>query len=247
MARSGGWAAPPRVGGVARSTRPAATAEELRQARALGPRLEVWFRSNGRSFVWREWTDEYRLAVAELLLQRTRAATVARFIPAFVERYPDWQALARVPVATLGEVLAPIGLSRRRADVLTRLAKHIGAERPVTEAAPGVGQYIGRAIAVMTHGARLAMVDSNWVRVLRRVFDGPWMADYRYDPRLQDVAQSVVDGADDVRAANWAMLDLGATICVPRNPRCDLCPLRVVCRYGSVSSAPVEGVEVHVT
>ena len=102
---------------------------------------------------------------------------------------------------------------------------------PVTVEAPGVGQYIGRAVAVMGRGERAAMVDSNWVRVLHRVFEGSWMADYRYDPRLRALLQAIVDGGRDARAVNWAMLDLGATICLPRRPRCDACPLAATCAY----------------
>jgi A/G-specific adenine glycosylase len=104
-------------------------------------------------------------------------------------------------------------------------------DAPVTEEAPGVGQYIGRAVRVMTRGESAAMVDSNWVRVLHRVFDGAWMADYRYDPRLQALSQAVVDGARDSRVVNWAMLDVGATLCLPRSPRCAACPLAEACAY----------------
>jgi A/G-specific adenine glycosylase len=238
MAGASSRATPSRIRRVARRPRPVASDEELADARSLAPLLEAWFASNGREFVWREWTDDYRLTVAEVLLQRTRAETVARFVPSFIERFPDWPTLSSEPADSLEGILAPIGLSQRRADVLGRLAVFMaGRDEPVSEQAPGVGQYIGRAVAVMGRGARVAMVDSNWVRVLHRVFDGSWMADYRYDPRLQALSQAVVDGAGDPRVVNWAVLDLGATVCLPRTPRCGVCPLAGRCAYFTSTSS----------
>jgi A/G-specific adenine glycosylase len=95
---------------------------------------------------------------------------------------------------------------------------------------PGVGQYVARAVRVAAYGDPLAMVDANFVRVLMRYFPGPWMADYRRDRRLQSLASSVIGGAADARAANWAVLDLGAAVCRPRVPDCVTCPLRDGCR-----------------
>jgi A/G-specific adenine glycosylase len=86
---------------------------------------------------------------------------------------------------------------------------------------------------VTLNGERVAMVDGNFVRMLRRVFAGPWMSDYRYDSRLQELARAIVQGATDPRHANWAVLDLGATICIPRRPRCSDCPLVDACLYAT--------------
>ena len=188
---------------------------------------------NGRSFVWRDWSDEYRLTVVEVLLQRTRAETVARFAPTFFEAFPDWPTLAGQPATSLEVTLAPIGLSHRRADVLHWLAVHMANRTvPVTVEAPGGQRRSTSAGPSLSWGEeRAAMVDSNWVRVYPGVFEGSWMADYRYDPRLQALSQAIVDGGRDARAVNWAMLDLGATICLPRRPRCDACPLAATCAY----------------
>ena len=63
------------------------------------------------------------------------------------------------------------------------------------------------------------------------MFGGAWMSDYRYDARLQTIAKAIVEAGGDARGVNWAVLDLGATVCLPRNPSCSSCPLRLRCAY----------------
>jgi A/G-specific adenine glycosylase len=206
---------------------------ELSTATAVGQALEAWFASNGRDFRWRRWRDHYRVAITEVLLQRTRAETVDRFIGSFLDRFPDADALASTTTAELELALAPIGLHRRRAASLMALAETMKSEPQLAwDQRPGVGQYVSRAIAVNVDNDPVAMVDSNFVRVLRRVFRGGWMSDYRYDVRLQSLAQAVICGAKDSRSVNWAVLDLGASVCRPGRPRCEDCPIRRQCRTG---------------
>ena len=82
------------------------------------------------------------------------------------------------------------------------------------------------------------MVDSNWVRILHRAREGEWMADYRYDPRLQGIAQAIVEAHTEPREINWAMLDLGALVCRPANPLCGECPLVGSCAHGGRHARP---------
>jgi A/G-specific adenine glycosylase len=219
---------------VVRHVQVEAAPRDVEIARSCAPLLERWFQLGGRRFVWRSWSDEYRVLVAEVLLQRTRAEAAEAFLPSFLSAYPNWGALASSDRDELEELLRPLGLARRRAESLRSLAG-ILVEAPDQrdyEYLPGIGQYIGRAARVAMYGSREAMVDANFVRVLRRVFDGPWMADYRYDQRLQCLARSLTEGAHDPRVVNWAVLDLGALLCTPRRPRCGRCPLQSRCRAG---------------
>ena len=176
------------------------------------------------------------MTVTEILLQQTAASKVAAFVELWFDRYPSWAALEVATQAELEEALRPLGLHRRRASVLQRLAASI-REEPGIELAdrPGVGQYVSRAVAVAQSDAPVAMVDVNFVRVLDRVFGGPWMSDYRYDRRLQSLAQGVIDGAQTPRLVNWAVLDLSALLCRPAHPRCAECPIIAECRTGSVA------------
>ena len=171
--------------------------------------------------------------MTEVLLQRTRAETIERFIAAFLAAYPSAGVLAGTPVDELERTLGPIGLQHRRAASLKALAQGWDLNRGAPwEARPGVGQYVARAIRVATLGTPEAMVDSNFVRMLQRVFGGDWMADYRHDRRLQGLASAVIEGGSDARRANWAVLDLGALVCTPRRPSCLKCPLVDLCLEG---------------
>jgi A/G-specific adenine glycosylase len=228
---------------MARRVQAEALSTDLDRASLCAALLEEWYPRNGRRFGWRSWTDEYRVLVTEVLLQRTRAEVVESALPAFLVRYPSWVGLAATSHEELRAILAPLGLSDRRAASLRGLAQMMaGRIAPIEyEQLPGVGQYIGRSTRVSLHASREAMVDANFVRVLRRVFVGPWMADYRHDRRLQRLALAVIETAGDPRVTNWAMLDLGATVCVPGRPRCGECPLAAQCPVGrgeAMASSP---------
>jgi A/G-specific adenine glycosylase len=206
---------------------------DLRRARNIGHALDEWFRRAGRDFPWRHWRDGYRLAVTEILLQRTQATTVARFIIGFLEKYPDAQSLASADAQELELDLLPLGIHRRRAAALRGLGVSLTSQPEVAwEDRPGVGQYVSRAIAVGMNDERVPMVDSNFVRILRRAFGGTWMADYRYDLRLQTLATAIVQAGSGSREVNWAVLDVGALICRPQRPSCYECPIHLLCRTG---------------
>ncbi|WP_367576144.1 hypothetical protein [Pelagibius sp. CAU 1746] len=172
-----------------------------------------------------------------MLLQRTRADTVERFLPNFYRRFPSWWHLAEAQESELQKFLEPIGLSHRRAASFNALAKeivsrngHFPFERSEIEALPGVGQYIANAILLMAHGKREPLLDVNMARVVERYFGPRKLADIRYDPYLQKLARRVSDH-DSPKEINWAILDLAAKICTPRHPHCENCPLKLRCRF----------------
>ena len=180
-------------------------------AAAIRRALLQWFDKNGRNFPWRAGAGLYRQIVAELLLQRTRAETVAAFFDAFIERFPSWEAMAGVSVEDIGEYLKPIGLWKRRAASLAALAKAMvarGGTFPVTreeiQMLPGVGQYIANAILLFSGGHAEPLLDVNMARVLERVFGPRKLVDIRYDPYLQTLCRQVIQG-DRAAEVNWAL------------------------------------------
>jgi A/G-specific adenine glycosylase len=197
-----------------------------------------WYLREGRKFPWRVSTaSRYTLIVSEVLLQRTRAETVAEFYPRFVKRFPGWNHLALSTGQDLRKFLEPIGLWRQRSVSLRALAQEMQSRRgrlPATreeiESLPGVGQYIASAAMVFCQGGREPLLDVNMARVLERCFRPRKLVDIRYDPWLQALARAAVNHRR-AREINWAVLDLAAAICTIRNPRCDICPLRSCCRY----------------
>jgi A/G-specific adenine glycosylase len=204
----------------------------------LQARLLAWFAENGRPFYWRNRrASQYEIIISEILLQRTRAETVAAFLPAFLEHAPSWQSLVDMPEPELHDLLRPLGLWRRRANSLRGLARilvNYGGELPTTrqeiQQLPAVGQYIANAIALFALRERAALLDVNMARVLERFFGPRTRADIRYDPWLQDLSLAVVN-CEDCDRVNWAILDLAAMVCTSRSPRCSECPVARGCRY----------------
>jgi A/G-specific adenine glycosylase len=200
--------------------------------------LLAWSRVNGRDFPWRKPSGStYVRIVAELLLQRTRAETVAAMFPAFVGEFSSWRRLSRASYWQLRRHLTRLGLWRRRIPTLRGLARAVAAlhgrfprEREAVEALPGVGQYVANAVFLFAHGLSSPLLDVNMARVLERYFGPRELVDIRYDPYLQKLASTIVRVRRAI-AVNWAILDLAAMVCVSGQPRCHRCPLAHSCRF----------------
>lgn len=197
-----------------------------------------WAAGHLRDFPWRRpGATPYEVLVAELLLKRTTAAVAARAYPAFIERYPDVTTLALADEAELSEVLQPLGLSRQRARAIRQLASALqgrGGRIPknvrALEGLPGLGAYAARAIMTFGFGVRAAVVDGNVERVLRRAFGRTFGPDVARGV-IMELAEDLLPRRDH-RVFNFALIDLGAEVCKPTKPRCDVCPLRRGCDFG---------------
>lgn len=197
-----------------------------------------WFAEHGREFPWRKASaNNYELIVAELLLQRTRAETVASFFSQFVREFPSWKRLGSASIPQLQSHLQPIGLWRRRATSIQALAQEMAKrrgrfpkDRDEIETLPGIGQYIASAILLFCHNIPEPLIDVNMTRVLERVYRPRQLVDIRYDPYLQSLARRVV-GCMWSKELNWAILDLAALVCVAGQPQCNVCPLARICSY----------------
>lgn len=184
--------------------------------------------------------------MAEVLLQKSRAVTVAKVHNALFRRWPTPASLARARVASIESVIRPIGLTSR-APRLRELARAVAArgvpkDRGGLRELPGVGEYASAATAAVAFGVHAPVVDAVSARVYRRYFGLP---DDR--PVTDDIdLRTVVSAATPRTAArdwNWAVLDLAAAICTPGVPRCLACPLRASCAYPELD--PVRGIGYH--
>jgi len=202
-------------------------------------RILKWYAHSGRTFYWRRSSlRTYEVVIIECLLQRTRAETVEQFLPEFLTKYPDWDALVSEPQDSLERSLKPIGLQQRRAATLRRLAQAVvAAGRRVPGdavklcALPGVGQYMFYAINLYRRDEALPLLDSGMARLLERYFGQKrLLVDLRYDPYLQQLARKVVQ-AGSHKAINWAILDVAAKYCRPRKPVCLDCPIAKGCHF----------------
>jgi A/G-specific adenine glycosylase len=202
----------------------------------ISEKLLSWYDAHARALPWRNPpgappADPYRVWLSEIMLQQTTVVTVRAYFVRFTTRWPTVDALA---LAQEGDVMAAwAGLGYySRARNLVACARVLAADGfPADEAGlqslPGVGPYTAAAIAAIAFGQRAVVVDGNVERVVARLFgvETPLPA---AKPELKRLAGTITP---DMRCGDFAqaMMDLGATVCVPRNPKCGVCPLSVAC------------------
>jgi len=193
----------------------------------LAPRLLPWFEAHGRDMPWRLDHHPYRLLVAVIMLQQTQVATVIPYHRRFLRAFPSLRALAVAPVEDVLKLWEGLGYYSRARN-LRRAARQIvsaGTGFPRDYAAlralPGVGDYTAAAVASIAFGLPHAVIDGNVRRVLSRL-------ECRGDG-LPELAARLLDRADP-GAWNQALMELGATVCLPREPRCERCPLSRHCQ-----------------
>jgi A/G-specific adenine glycosylase len=197
--------------------------------------LLAWFASHARPLPWREAPagarDAFRVWVSEVMLQQTRVETVARYYAPFLAGFPDARALAAAEPDLVMKVWEGLGYYRRarslQAGARVVVERH-GGEVPRSldelRALPGVGAYTAGAIASLAWGEPVAAVDGNVLRVFARQRGVA-------APRVPDAAAWVLEHQPrgEAGAFNEALMELGATVCTPRLPRCDACPIAASC------------------
>ena len=215
--------------------------------------LAEWYRRGHRDLPWRASRDPYRIWISEIMLQQTRAQAVIPYYRRFLERFPTVEALATAREEEVLTAWSGLGYYSRARN-LWRASREIAAsgDFPRTYAAlralAGIGDYTAAAVASMAFGEPHAAVDGNVLRVVARVEnDSSDIGNGRVRERFRAVAQAWLDAADvhqtDPGTFNQAMMELGATVCLPRNPQCLLCPLAICCRahqQGRASQLPVK-------
>lgn len=213
------------------------SSREKRKITLLRRDLLLWFPEYGRKFPWRSHdSSTFEHICVEVLLQRTRAETVAAIYPEFFKLFKSWSDIANAPTSLLEEQLKPIGLWRRRALSIKGLASYAAQRdgifpRDTVELAevPGVGQYVMNAIFLFQHGENRPLVDVNMARVLERFIRPRILADIRYDPWLQAASHWLV--RERPIETNWAVLDFAATVCTARGPSCETCFVTRRCHW----------------
>ncbi len=197
---------------------------------AFSARLLAWYDENARDLPWRKSRDPYRVWLSEIMLQQTRVAAVLEHYRIFLKKFPTVQKLAAAREATVLAVWSGLGYYRR-ARMLHAAAKllvkeHDGRFPETSEALrqlPGVGRYTAAAIASIAFKEPVAVVDGNVERVLSRLF-GKQLD----EPSIWRAAEELLDRKRP-GDANQATMELGATVCLPRDPKCLLCPISEFC------------------
>jgi A/G-specific adenine glycosylase len=203
-------------------------------------RLLEWYRRHGRELPWRRTGDPYHILVSEVMLQQTQVERVLPKYGEWLDRYPTLHALAAADEDDVVRTWYPLGYNvrpRRLQAIARESVFRFGGQLPDDEATlrsfKGIGAYTAGAVLSFAFGKRAAILDTNVARVLFRVFVG------RGDPRshamtrrLWDLSRALLP-RKHVFDFNQALMDLGAMVCVARNPRCPVCPMCRFCKMGS--------------
>ena len=210
--------------------------------KAITSGLLPWFAESRRDLPWRRNRTPYRVWVSEIMLQQTRVDTVIDYYKRWMRAFPSWKALAAAPQSDVLKCWEGLGYYSRARNLHAAAKIIAGFSKPWKKQAakfqcledflkklPGVGNYKAAAIASLAFNEDAAVVDGNVVRVLSRLFA------FGGDAKSAAGKKRMQTWADELlvkgRAGefNEAMMELGALVCLPKNPKCAKCPLRKVC------------------
>jgi A/G-specific adenine glycosylase len=196
--------------------------------------LAAWYERWKRDLPWRRTRDPYRIWVSEIMLQQTRVATVIPYYDRFVERYPNLDALAAAEEQELLGMWAGLGYYSRARNLQAAAKEMVRQggfprEYAAIRALPGVGEYTAAAVGSIAFGLPHAVVDGNVLRVMARFLaESGDISSSVTKNRLREAAEEFLDREEPSRH-NQAVMELGATVCTPKDPGCGRCPLEPWC------------------
>ncbi len=197
-------------------------------------RLVDWYRERARDLPWRRTRDPYPIWVSEIMLQQTRVETVIPYFERFLEEFPTLESLASADSddvvarwSGLGYYSRARNLHKGAGFVMERHGGRFPETREAALEVPGIGPYTSAAILSIAYGKPHAVVDGNVIRVLARLYRLEPPEDRRV-PSLETLAGTLMGDAPPADF-NQAMMELGATVCRPRQPECGICPVREFC------------------
>jgi A/G-specific adenine glycosylase len=202
----------------------------------IANRLLDWYEKNARDLPWRSTSDPYKIWVSEIMLQQTRVETVLPYYQRWMERFPTAGDLAEAEEDEVLNSWEGLGYYRRALN-LYRAVKEVqdnyGGEIPKDpqklEGLPGIGPYTAGAISSIAFDQQAPILDGNIRRVFSRLFkiQEP-LGESKTERGMWDIARELVP-AKRPGDFNQALMELGALICLPSNPKCDICPLHQLC------------------
>ena len=215
----------------------AAGMSDRRKVQRLTPRLLAWYAIHARTLPWRHMNDPYAIWISEIMLQQTRAATVIPYWTRWIRAFPDVQTLARAHPTRVLKLWAGLGyysrarnLQQSAREIMKNHDGQLPRDAQSLQSLPGIGRYTAGAICSIAFNLPEPILDGNIIRVLTRLFaieGNPKSANT--ERRLWILAEQFVTTTTEHGALNQALMELGATVCRPRNPGCSVCPLKRSC------------------
>ncbi len=213
--------------------------------------LLKWFKRHQRPLPWRKEYASYHVWISEIMLQQTQVVTVLPYFARWIKALPDIRSVARAKedkILKLWEGLGYYSRARNLQKAAKVIVEKFGGKFPEKYedilSLPGIGKYTAAAIASIAFNQNYPVVDGNVIRVVARLFND------KRNTRLPDVVANYWDRAGELlpknhaRDFNQAMMELGALVCTPKNPDCDICPLQKEClayRRGTMLNLPNRG------
>ena len=216
---------------------------------AVVEQILEWFAEKGRDLPWRDTADPYSIWVSEVMLQQTQVDTVIPFYHRFLSRFPTVESLAEASLQEVLKAWENMGYYARARHLHTaaiEIAGSMDGRFPSTYeeliGLPGIGSYTASAILSFAFGERRPAVDGNMRRVMCRLFSIQDSVDQpKTKRRILELATDLISSGDPA-CFNHAVMDLGATVCTPRNPSCPVCPVQGAClafEQGNQEALPV--------
>lgn len=209
---------------------------DFTRRRRFRRRLLGWYACNARELPWRKTQDPYRILVSEVMLQQTQVDRVLPKYKEWLDRFPSFEALAEVPIGDAIRTWFPLGYNDRprrlhaiARDVVARYNGALPSDTETLRTFKGIGEYTVGAVQSFAFGKRAAIVDTNVARLLFRIFIGHGDRSSHMMKRHLWRLSKVLLPKKQVFDFNQALMDLGATVCVARTPRCKVCPMRPIC------------------
>jgi len=203
----------------------------------LRRRLLAWFRKHARALPWRADCDPYRIWISEVMLQQTQVAAVLPYYQSWLRRFPNFAALARASETEALHAWQGLGYYSRARNLHTTakiiVDRHRGQFPKSIEQMqlfPGVGQYTAHAVATFAFDQSLPIVEANTARVLSRLFELKLPIDSTSGRNKIWRHAAALVPRKSAAIYNSALLDLGALVCLPRKPKCCICPVKKFCR-----------------
>jgi A/G-specific adenine glycosylase len=211
----------------------------LSKRRKFQKRLLIWYEECGRDLPWRRTEDPYKILVSEVMLQQTQVDRVIPKFHEFLEKYPTVQDLAEAKPEDVRKTWYPLGYNIRpyrlhgiACEAMERYGGNIPSKEEELLSMKGIGRYTAGAIRSFAFQKDAAILDTNVMRVLHRIFIGTG------DPKKQKVTLWLLSGKLIPKGKgydfNQALMDFGAMVCTARKPLCALCPMQNICRTVSL-------------
>lgn len=221
----------------------------MKDLKVIAQLLFDWYQKDHRDLPWRADKNPYKIWLSEIMLQQTTVTAVKPYFERFIQAFPELKDLAQAPLENVLQHWSGLGYYSRARNIHKTSALLIqrgGFPQSFSELIqyPGIGEYTSRAISSIAFGEKVGVLDGNVIRVLSRVFNQKsqwWQSSER--KKLQKTSDSLSQQGFHSSVINQALMELGATVCKPLNPKCHECSLRSVClaeKYQTQADLPLK-------